>query len=71
MNAEWKIAVCPQCGGYTVCAHIEREFDKRHRFEAAAANGDTLEYVTTAQLKAIKVCGCETAGQTDLFGGKV
>lgn len=70
MNREWKVAICPQCGGYTVCAHIQREHERRDKFEAAVRDGDRIEYVTEAQLKAIKVCPGHQAGQTELFGGK-
>jgi hypothetical protein len=71
MKATWKIAVCPQCGGYTVCSRVEHEREKYEKFAHAVQDGDHIEYVSDHQLGAMRVCPGHSAGQSDLFGGKV
>jgi len=71
VKATWKIAVCSQCGGYTLCSRVEYEREKREKFAHAVEDGDHIEYVSDLQRSAMRVCECHRAPQHDLFGGKV
>lgn len=72
IKAAYKIAVCPQCGGYTYASHIKYadERDRVQKFAQCIVDGDRIEYVSELQLGAMRVCQGHDAGQHDLFGGK-
>ena len=70
MNAEYKVAICPQCGGWTVASHVDLAEERRGEFLRAYRAGDSFEYVTRYQFAALVQCpGHEAGGQEELFGG--
>lgn len=69
MKAEYKVAICPQCGGYTVSRHVDNADEIKRRFNQAARDGDSIEYLGREQFRALKICYGHAIDTADLFGG--